>query len=169
MIQTTYPAFSTLEYKAGRFDIIAMRMDENGYVYIKEAIPSEIVRNASKAILQQVAADGSTNTAETAPSERLIAKHGRKFVKGYCIDVKSASEMTGNDVFKQENWEHVIFGDEVQTLAYGGYLENIAMSIFQKPIEREVERIVFVFVFNLHFLLKYVHKTTTRLYSTFGE
>eukprot|EP01084_Bolivina_argentea_P183543 316696_1 len=93
-------------YKNKDFKGLRRRLEEDGYLFIRNVIPKNVVLPARKLMLQQAAKENSIVVNDKNPLNKArIAKKGTKFVSGYCVDGVTGCETNQRDNIDIDAWE----------------------------------------------------------------
>ena len=88
--------FSASEaYHSGDFEAVNTLLQTNGYVMIRSVLPDGVTTELLEKVNHAAHRDGSVSTLDGLEA---IVNHG------YCIDVGTNSETTGNSLFDENNW-----------------------------------------------------------------
>lgn len=91
-------------YNAGAFDILR-RLEEQGYLFVRNVIDAETANRARCAMLKQAAQDGAIHCTDDISFELgRIAKHGRTYARSYCFDGVSGSEVNNRSGIDVDAW-----------------------------------------------------------------
>lgn len=150
---------STALYASGDSATLYKRLERDGYLFVRGAIPLELALGARRAVLRQALADGSVMGSRDGYVDGRMArvtttgKKAKHWAPGYCVDVTTGAETNQRVGIDEEAWTEVtqsaelravyngealftfwgnIFGDGVSSLVTEAFIRLIGVSATQE-------------------------------------
>lgn len=129
-------------YSKKDFKALRLKLEEEGYLFIRGVIPKETIITARTAMLAQAANDGAILVEDDATQQRgLMSKKGSIWSDGYCIDGITGSETNERANIDIEAWEQIGPSKTCTDVYNGPAIQSFWRSLFgEKSIKPLVKQ-----------------------------
>jgi len=132
-------------YAKKDFVALRLKLEEEGYLFIRGVIPKNTIISARKAMLHQAAKDGSiVDDDEETLNKALMTKKGSIWADGYCLDGITGSETNERANIDIEAWEDIGPSDICQNVYNGPAVQSFWSSLFGEKTIRPLVKQTFL-------------------------
>eukprot|EP01084_Bolivina_argentea_P151336 264155_1 len=125
-------------------DFVGLRqkLEEEGFLFIRGVIPSDIAFKARTAMLNQALKDKSITIDDKYPlNHARISRKGTKWSEGYCLDAVTGCETNERANIDTDAWEEIGPSPTCQAVYNGPHLQTFWKSLFgpqsAKPLVKQ--------------------------------
>jgi len=118
-------------YDKKDFAALRIRLETEGYLFIRGVVPTEVIIPARKAMMAQAAKDNAiVVSAQHKLIDGHIAKAGSKWAEGYCVDGVTGSETNGRADIDVEAWAQLGPSKVCRDVYNGAAIQQFWRSLF---------------------------------------
>jgi len=127
------------------FKALRLRLEEDGYLFIRGVVPKETIVSARNAMLQQAANDGSIVVEDEVPLDAArMTRNGSVWADGYCIDGITGSETNERPDIDTEKWAEIGPSSICQNVYNGPAIRSFWRSLFGEKSIRPLVKQTFL-------------------------
>jgi len=127
------------------FEALRLKLEEEGYLFIRGVVPRDTIISARKAMLKQAAKEGSiVDDDEVSMDQAMMTKKGSVWADGYCVDGITGSETNERPNIEVDAWEEIGPSATCQNVYNGKAIQSFWKSLFGQSSIRPLVKQTFL-------------------------